>query len=192
MHCIVGLGNPGSQYEGTRHNLGYEVVDEIAQALKLRFKEDAGEYLLASGTVDDHPLSLIKPLTYMNESGSAVLDVRERYEIPIEHLLVVCDDFQLPLGRLRLRPRGSDGGHNGLYSIIYHLQSEQFPRLRCGIASASTPKDKSLMAMYVLEPFTRQELPEVKAMKQRAKEACLTFVQSGLTTAMNLFNSKLG
>jgi PTH1 family peptidyl-tRNA hydrolase len=192
MHCIVGLGNPGSQYEGTRHNLGFDVADEIANALHLRFKAGKGEYLLATGTVDDRPLILIKPLTYMNESGSAVLDVQEEYKIPIERLLIVCDDFQLPLGQLRLRPRGSDGGHNGLYSIIYHLQSDQFPRLRCGIASASTPKDKSLMATYVLEPFTREELPAVEAMKRRAKEACLTFVQRGLTPAMNLFNSKLG
>jgi len=141
MVCIIGLGNPEKRYEGTRHNLGFEVLDCLAERLRTPFKEGKGEYLLASGEVGDVSVGLVKPLTFMNESGVAVADVAERFEVPLDQLIVVCDDFQLPLGHLRVRQKGSDGGHNGLYSIIYHLQSDLFPRIRCGIASPSMPKE---------------------------------------------------
>lgn len=190
MHCIIGLGNPGSRYEGTRHNIGFEVVDRIAHELRLNFKAGKGEHLIAQGSFGDIQRALIKPLTYMNESGTAVSDVREMFDIRLEELLIVCDDFQLPLGQLRLRPNGSDGGHNGLYSVIYQLQSDQFPRLRCGIASATMPQDKSLMADFVLETFTKEELPAVKDMIERATEASLSVIRDGLTKAMNVYNTK--
>ncbi|MGH2568737.1 MAG: aminoacyl-tRNA hydrolase, partial [Bacteroidota bacterium] len=119
---FIGLGNPGSQYDGTRHNIGFDVVDSLAGALKIRFKPGTGEYLEARGFFGDTEVGLAKPLTYMNNSGSAVMEIQERYHLPLDRLLIICDDFWLPLGTLRLRTKGSDGGHNGLYSIIYHLQ----------------------------------------------------------------------
>ena len=190
MFFVIGLGNPEQRYAGTRHNIGFEVVDRLAQELRMQFKPGRGEFLIAQGSFREHPLALIKPLTFMNESGVAVTEVREQFDAGNEDLLVVCDDFQLPLGQLRLRLGGSDGGHNGLYSIIYHLQSEGFPRLRCGIASSSMPADKNQMADFVLARFTAEELPLVNEMIPQAKDACLCSLSDGIAKAMNVFNKK--
>lgn len=190
MAFIIGLGNPGSAYDGTRHNVGFEVVDRLAESLHTQFKPGKGEYLVAFATVEGEEVGLAKPLTYMNNSGSAVVEIQERYEVPLDRLLVVCDDFWLPLGTLRLRPKGSDGGHNGLYSIIYHLQSESFPRLRCGIASESIPQNKKQMAEFVLDRFTATERPVVDRMVKRASEACISFVRYGIQKTMTLYNTQ--
>lgn len=190
MVAIIGLGNPGSMYDGTRHNVGFDVAEKLAQELKIVFKPGKGEYLYAKSSFKSQEILIAKPLTYMNESGVAVADIQERFDFPLEQLLVVCDDFQIPLGQLRLRASGSDGGHNGLYSIIYQLQSEEFPRLRCGIGSTSTPKDKSLKADFVLDQFASDEVAAVCEMIERAKDACLSFVTNGLTQTMNTFNKK--
>ncbi|HCA81203.1 MAG TPA: aminoacyl-tRNA hydrolase [Bacteroidetes bacterium] len=191
MFCIMGLGNPEKRYEGTRHNLGFDVVECLAERLRIPFKDGKGEYLIALGDSAGTPVALIKPMTYMNESGVAAADVCEQLTVPLEQLLVVCDDFQLPLGHLRLRLRGSDGGHNGLYSVIYHLQSDGFPRLRCGIASPSMPKEKDRMAEFVLERFETAELLIVRQMVENAAEASLVAIRRGLTTAMNEFNKRV-
>ncbi len=190
MLCLIGLGNPGAEYEETRHNIGFEIVERIAAQLKAPFKPGKGDYTLAVGSFKNEEIGLVKPLTYMNNSGEAVLDIRNRYDIPLERFLILCDDFQLPLGRLRMRPDGSDGGHNGLYSIIYHLKSNSFPRLRCGIASDRMPADKTLMATYVLSPFASAERPLVDEMIARAAEASLAFAVDGLAKAMNSYNTK--
>jgi len=189
MVFIIGLGNPGSPYEGTRHNVGFEVVDRLSEFFHVPLKPGRGEYLVASVTVEGERVGLAKPLTYMNNSGSAVVEILEQHEVPLDRLLVVCDDFWLPLGTLRLRPKGSDGGHNGLYSIIYHLQSESFPRLRCGIASESIPQNKKQMAEFVLDRFTTTERPLVDRMVKRAAEACISFVRHGIQKTMTLYNS---
>jgi PTH1 family peptidyl-tRNA hydrolase len=190
MFFVIGLGNPERRYTGTRHNVGFEVVDRLAQDLGVQFKSGLGEFLIAQGSFRDHALALVKPLTFMNESGLAVTEIRDHFGARSEDLLVVCDDFQLPLGQLRLRLRGSDGGHNGLYSIIYHLQTEDFPRLRCGIASSRMPADKNQMADFVLARFGAEELPIVNEMIPQAKDACLCALTDGLTNAMNVYNKK--
>ena len=191
MVCLVGLGNPGAEYEGTRHNIGFDIVERIAGGIKAPFRPGKGDYTIAVGSFKNEEIGLVKPLTYMNNSGEAVLDIRNRYDIPLERFLILCDDFQLPLGRLRLRPDGSDGGHNGLYSIIYHLKSNSFPRLRCGIASEEMPADKTQMAAYVLSPFSPAERPLVDDMIALAAEASLAFAVNGLAKAMNHYNMKL-
>ncbi|HLA68308.1 MAG TPA: aminoacyl-tRNA hydrolase [Bacteroidota bacterium] len=191
MHCIVGLGNPGQEYQHTRHNIGFDILDGIAERLKIPFKPGKGEYEIGFGSFKNCEMVLLKPLTYMNNSGEAILDIGDRYDIPLERFLVLCDDFQLPLGRLRLRPEGSDGGHNGLYSIIYHLKSTSFPRLRCGIASEHLPVDRRLMTRYVLEPFDPEERPAVRSMILRASEASLSFVTEGIQKTMDSFNQSL-
>lgn len=188
MWC-VGLGNPGDEYEGSRHNLGFEIVDRIAWRIGAEFQSGKGDYRIATGSFKNREIGLVKPLTYMNNSGEAVLDIQERYSVPPDQLLILCDDFQLPLGRIRLRPGGSDGGHNGLYSVIYHLKSSSFPRLRCGIASPSMPTDKALMAAFVLAPFSREERIVVDDMVVRASDAVLTVAVDGLQKAMNLYNT---
>jgi PTH1 family peptidyl-tRNA hydrolase len=190
MVCLVGLGNPGAEYEGTRHNIGFDIVERIGRLIRAPFRPGKGEYSIAVGSFKNEDIGLVKPLTYMNNSGEAVLDIRNRYDIPLERFLILCDDFQLPLGRLRLRPDGSDGGHNGLYSIIYHLKSNSFPRLRCGIASEEIPSDKTQMAAYVLSPFSPAERPLVDDMIALAAEASLAFAVDGLAKSMTHYNKK--
>jgi PTH1 family peptidyl-tRNA hydrolase len=190
MFFVVGLGNPESMYSGTRHNIGFDVADDLARHLRCAFKEGRGEYLMADARVGDTSLAIVKPLTYMNQSGLAVMEVQEEFGAATGEFLVVCDDFQLPLGQLRLRLRGSDGGHNGLYSIIYHLQSDEFPRLRCGIASPAMPKEKNLLADFVLEQFSRSERPVVDTMITKARDTCLLAVTEGMARSMNEFNKK--
>jgi PTH1 family peptidyl-tRNA hydrolase len=188
MHLIIGLGNPGREYELTRHNLGFLVADELAASARSAFRPGKGEYWLAQCSLNESAFIVLKPVTYMNNSGIAVEEFLQQEEISLEHILVVCDDFQLPLGTLRLRPGGSDGGHNGLASIIYHLQTDQFPRLRCGIGSEAMPAEKPMIVNFVLDSFTKAELPVVKRMVNRAREATLAFVEDGIGGAMNRFN----
>jgi PTH1 family peptidyl-tRNA hydrolase len=190
MVVIVGLGNPGRTYAHTRHNVGFLVVDALTEKLKCGFRPGKGEFVAATSSFRDNDILLAKPATSMNESGIAIAEMVERYEIALEQLLIVVDDFQIPLGSLRMRPSGSDGGHNGMYSVIYHLQSDSFPRLRCGIGSEEMPHDKSLMADFVLSQFPTKEMPIVDEMVGRAAEACLSFLTDGIEKTMSLFNRK--
>ena len=135
-------------------------------------------------------VTVLKPVTYMNNSGIAVHEFLEQQQIALENILIVCDDFQLPIGTIRLRKDGSDNGHNGLSSIIYHLQTDQFARLRCGIASDSMPLEKSKMKDFVLDRFPESELRIVENMVERARDACISFIMDGIDQAMNKFNAK--
>jgi peptidyl-tRNA hydrolase, PTH1 family len=188
MHLIVGLGNPGRQYEYTRHNIGFLVVDRLAASFKATFRPAQGEYWFASCSLNGLDVVLMKPTTYMNNSGIAVQQFLETYALPLKQLMVVCDDFQIPLGSLRIRPNGSDGGHNGLASIIYHVQSEMIPRMRCGIGSEHVPDDKTLMADFVLSEFKKDEQEIAGTMIRQAEDACKVFITDGVVTAMNQFN----
>lgn len=190
MYFIVGLGNPGSEYEGTRHNIGFKVVDALTERLGVKLFPGRGEYLISFTTYQGKKVGLVKPTTYMNNSGIAVLDIIERFKTAPENILVICDDFQLPLGTIRLRQRGSDGGHNGLYSIIYQIQAQNFPRLRCGIAGTSLPRNKTDRAHYVLSEFEPAEISIVNEMILKARGAALTFVSEGIASAMNKYNPK--
>jgi len=189
VHAIIGLGNPGSEYEGTRHNLGFRVIDALCEKFGLRLVAGNGEYLIGKSSYRGEQTYLVKPLTYMNNSGIAVSDIVQRYRISRQNVLVICDDFQLHMGRLRIRPMGSDGGHNGLYSIIYQIGSQNFPRLRCGIAAERMPKKKSQMAQFVLSPFESDEEPVVEEMVGRARNAVLIYLVEGIESAMNQFNN---
>lgn len=184
---VIGLGNPGTEYEATRHNVGFTVVEELSRRWKKPFSPGTGEYLATRARVEEKQLVLVKPLTYMNNSGLAVAEALERYEASPEQIIVVADDFALPLGRLRLRPGGSDGGHNGLYSIIYHLQSDEFPRLRCGIGQQEPPR-ASDAADFVLSPFGPEEVDTVREMIGRAADAVMEFALAGIERAMNRCN----
>ena len=178
---IFGLGNPGPRYALTRHNAGFMVVDTLAARLGFRFRMFADREVAGRQFAGDH-LVLVKPLLYMNESGVVV---RKQLERKPDDMLVVCDDMALPFGRLRLRPAGSDGGHNGLGSIISHLGRGDFPRLRIGIDAPARSSDG---IDYVLGRFPKEQetlLPEVLA---RAADACIAVVTQGLERAMNRFN----
>lgn len=177
---IFGLGNPGTNYIRTRHNIGFMTVDNIARRLGIKFHHAPGRFLARTRYAGDE-LLLVKPLLYMNESGVVV---KEQLDARPDNFLVVVDDLALPFGQLRIRPRGSDGGHRGLASIIYHLQTTNFPRLRIGIGA---PREMDAVK-YVLSPFSGEELKHLPEILERATDACLTIVSEGLEMAMNRFN----
>lgn len=188
MIAIFGLGNPGKEYEMTRHNVGFMVVDALADKLGIALKPGKGDYLIGPGKYEGKELMLIKPLTYMNNSGIVVKDVVERYRVDVRDVFVICDDLNLPLGMIRIRQKGSDGGHNGLYSIIYHLGTIEFPRLRCGIGNPDKMKN---MVDFVLSKFDEDEIGIVNDMIGLAVEATLCFISEGVLKAMNKFNRKV-
>jgi PTH1 family peptidyl-tRNA hydrolase len=190
MIALFGLGNPGKEYEMTRHNIGFMVVDEIADGIKVEFKPGKGNYLIARGRFKSKEVLIVKPLTYMNHSGIAVKDAVDRYNLNLEDILVICDDFNLPLGMIRIKPKGSDGGHNGLYSVIYHLETDEFPRLRCGIGNTERMRELG-MVRFVLSRFDDDEISTVKDMVKLASDAALCFISDGIQTAMNKFNKKV-
>ena len=148
MKAIVGLGNPGRKYRKTRHNIGFVVAEAIAKRLGGEFTVGSDDFELAEGQARATAVFVVKPLTFMNNSGLAVRQLLKRYRIPLEHLLVIHDDINLPFGRIKLRGKGSDGGHNGLASIIRHLSTQEFPRLRVGVGADFGPGE---MVDYVLE-----------------------------------------
>lgn len=183
---IVGLGNPGSEYEDTRHNIGFAIVDAIAEKARITFKYDGrADAFVGEGRVRGGPVLLAKPLTYMNRSGDAVKRLAKRYQFVSRELFVIVDDINLVTGKLRLRQRGSAGGHNGVQDIIDCLGTDDFPRLRIGIGN-DFPRGRQ--ADYVLSPFSVDELPVIEEAVQRGRDAAITFVTDGIVTAMNRFN----
>jgi peptidyl-tRNA hydrolase, PTH1 family len=184
---VAGLGNHGRAYRNTRHNVGFTVLDELCKRWSCSLREGRGDYYRAEASHGETTVVLIAPTTFMNNSGIAVREVAEEYTLPPGRVLVVADDFALPLGMLRLRRSGSDGGHNGLASIIYHLNSAEFPRLRCGIGSVR-PFEGEDPAAFVLSPFAPEESQSVAAMVERAAEAVESFVHSGIDRTMTQYN----
>jgi peptidyl-tRNA hydrolase, PTH1 family len=183
LKAIFGLGNPGPRYKGTRHNVGFEVLDELARRAKVDFESAPADALVARIRTDD-PVLLAKPLTYMNLSGQAVGELVRYFRIDLADVLVIVDEAQLSLGRLRARASGSAGGHNGLKSVIAHIGSD-FPRLRLGVGRGEQERD---LANHVLAKFDRVEAPEVERMIARAADAAETFVTSGIAVVMNRYN----
>lgn len=185
---IVGLGNPGEEYSLTRHNIGFMLADELAKRCKLEFKKWRNLAFIAKGQYNNRSVIFAKPSTYMNLSGNAVISLLSYYKISPTNLLVISDDVNLPLGKLRLRKQGSDGGHNGLASIIELLGTIQFPRLRVGVRGAedTLPKD---LAPYVLGRFNRSEQEMVKETISCAADAVECFLSDGIDRAMSIFNS---
>ncbi|HLA24253.1 MAG TPA: aminoacyl-tRNA hydrolase [bacterium] len=187
MKLIVGLGNPGRRYRGTRHNVGWEVIARLAERAGIRVNEDEGFAEVGRGTIGSRRVLLARPFTYMNVSGEAVRDLRRRHRLRPEDILVLVDDIDLPLGRLRLRAAGSAGWHNGLKSVIEALGTTEFPRLRVGIGSPPLGIDP---ADFVLTRFTAEEERMVHESLERAAEAVELAVTEGLPAAMNRFNAR--
>jgi PTH1 family peptidyl-tRNA hydrolase len=185
MKLVVGLGNPGRRYEATRHNLGYAVLAELARRLPAGLPKEKFHAELADGGFAGEKVLLLSPLTYMNRSGTSVRAARDFFGLPDEDLLVVCDDLNLPLARLRVRAAGSSGGHKGLEDIIDKLQSEAFPRLRIGIGS---PPDGWDAADFVLAKFAGDEVPEIERAVSRAADAAMDWVREGVEFCMNRYN----
>jgi PTH1 family peptidyl-tRNA hydrolase len=176
LRIIFGIGNPGIRYENTRHNAGFLLLDYFAQKKALSFAETTGEYFEAPGKISDLDYALIKPVTYVNNSGLAARQVIDKYNLAPKDFLVVCDDTNLDNNVLRVRLSGSDGGHNGLSSIIYHLITDQFPRIRIGIGS--NPVDEDL-ADYVLTEFSKKELEEIQITFNKGVQLIEEFIIGG-------------
>jgi peptidyl-tRNA hydrolase, PTH1 family len=186
MKLVVGLGNPGSEYEHTRHNVGYRVVDKLASKFGWKWSERRSRAFLASGTIGLEKVVLAKPITFMNLSGQAVGELVRWYKIQPEDVLIVYDDLDLPVGKVRLRARGSAAGHNGLEDIIHHLHTNAFPRLRVGIGRSANSHIKG--KDYVLGVPTSDERILLEIGEDRAVEAIELVIRQGISSTMNVVN----
>jgi PTH1 family peptidyl-tRNA hydrolase len=186
MFLIVGLGNPGTEYAQTRHNLGFMLVDKLAAEASLSVKRRECQSLIGSGLIEAEPVKLVKPQTYMNLSGEAVGCLTSKYEVEAaKSLIVISDDLALPFGTIRLRQRGSAGGHNGLKSIIASLGTNEFMRLRIGIQPDHPLGDSK---KFVLSEFSREEKRALEEILERSAQAVRSVIGDGIAEAMSLHN----
>ena len=183
MIAFIGLGNPGNEFVDTKHNAGFWVIDELARRWECNFKPGTGDYVYAEYTGKD--TVLMKPTTGMNASGIAIKNFADLFDINIHDLFVFIDDVDLPLGRLRIRPKGGDGCHRGLESIIYHIGNTHFPRVRFGVASTD---HKRPAETYILKPFRKQDRPLAQEMIQETADAAESLLYEGLDKTMNQYN----
>jgi PTH1 family peptidyl-tRNA hydrolase len=182
---IVGLGNPGKDYDHTRHNIGFDVVDRFASLNQIQVTKRDFRAIAGDGRVGETRVFLLKPRTYMNLSGESVALFLRQKPLELTDILVVADDIALPVGKLRLRPGGSAGGHNGLKSIIAHLHSQEFPRLKFGVGA---PRDASAQVDFVLSRFSKAEQQAVDEAVDRSISVLETWIADGIEPAMNRFN----
>lgn len=187
MKLIVGLGNPGKKYLLTRHNTGFLVIDYLANFLGLHLTPGKGHWYGVATSVQEIEFYLMKPTVYMNNTGQAISEFLALHQVPLKNILIICDDFNLPLGTLRVRAKGSDGGHNGIRSVIEHLESLNFPRMRIGIGKTETLK-KDDYVDFVLSNFSKEELDILKTLMPVFKDCVLSFIVSDIATTMNKFN----
>lgn len=185
MKCIVGLGNPGKKYEDTRHNIGFMVIDELLRRLNETLSKNKFNCHFTIATIAGEKVLLVKPQTFMNLSGEGVKPLIDYFEIAPENTLVVYDDLDLPTGKIRLRLKGGAGGHNGIKSLIEHLGTKEFKRLRIGIGR---PVDRTPVVDYVLQPFSKAEKEEIDRAVQLAADACEMWFARDFNDVMNKFN----
>lgn len=193
MKLIVGLGNPGKAYARNRHNIGFRCINHLAKLYSISMKRHQCRALVGVGRIGDVEVLLAKPKTFVNSSGEAVVRLMHKHNIPINDLIVIYDDLDLPFGKLRLRPGGSAGGHKGIKSIISALGSQDFCRIKVGIGRPTredgTPvTDEDTIVGYVLSDFTPQEEKAIKRAVARVAESIYTLLTEGITAAMNKFN----
>lgn len=190
MYIIVGLGNPDRQYQNTRHNIGFDVVDTIASKNHIAISERKHKALIGKGIVGGEKAVLVKPQTYMNLSGESVREVIDFYKIDEKNeLVVISDDVSLDIGQIRIRKKGSAGGHNGLKNIILHLGHDEFQRVKMGVGEKPAGYD---LADYVLGHFTKEEREIMDESAGRAADAIEIMIRDGADVAMNLYNKKCG
>lgn len=186
MRIIFGIGNPGSKYNNTRHNIGFLILDRLAKKLNLEFQPSKYDFYYAGSASSTSPFFLVKPTTYVNLSGNAAIDIFENYNVDLQDFLVVTDDLNLELGKIRIRQSGGDGGHNGISSIIYKLGNDKFPRLRFGIGQEFEQTNKK---NFVLSKFSDDELKSLENNFVFAENLIIEFIKNGLQGMLN-YNSK--
>lgn len=187
MYVIVGLGNPGKKYNVTRHNIGFEVVDEFARQNNIKMTKVKFKAVIGEGRIGTEKVIVAKPQTYMNLSGESVMRILEFYNLPIENLIVVYDDIDIDTGKLRIRKKGSGGSHNGMRNIIYLLKEDTFPRVRIGVGR---PHPNQALADYVLGRFSKDEQELLIPVVKDAVSAIETMVKEDVDLAMNRYNIK--
>lgn len=185
MRVIVGIGNPGNRYKNNRHNVGFQFLDYYANKKSLKFKASKFDYYYAEGDLDNNPFLLVKPTTYVNNSGIAVLSSVNEYDINLSDLLVIVDDINIPTAAVRIRKSGGDGGHNGLSSIIYHLNSNDFPRLRIGVGNNF---DSGKLPNYVLSDFDEKDFDNLKKTFDLTIYLLDDFIKDGYRKMLNSFS----
>lgn len=185
MRAIIGIGNPGRKYIFNRHNVGFQFIDYFAEKTKLEFKPSKFDYYYSEGELGNIPFVLIKPSTYVNLSGVAVLSSVTRYKIDFKDILIVVDDINLEFSEFRLRKSGGDGGHNGLSSIIYHLNCDQFPRIRIGIGNNF---EKGDLPKYVLSDFDKDEQIKLKSTFEMSTQLVESFILDGYNAMLNTYS----
>jgi PTH1 family peptidyl-tRNA hydrolase len=190
---IAGLGNPGSRYELTRHNIGFLVIDKLARLFKVKSFKTENNYQASLVHHNKKAVVLLKPLTYMNLSGLALKEFTDKFDVYAENVLIIFDDVSLDFGTLRLRPSGSDGGQKGMHSIIYELQTEEIPRLRIGVRNADEIEkykaaERNYLADFVLSGFAPDEMKHLDTVINTAAETVISFIDKGIKETMNKFN----
>lgn len=188
QYLIVGLGNPGREYENTRHNIGFIALDMLAEQYNVKINRIKFKSLTGECVIDGKKVLFIKPQTFMNNSGEAVRDAMQFYKIEPQNVIIIFDDISLEPGNLRIRQKGSDGGHNGIKSIIYLTGSDKFPRIKVGVGAKPHPNYD--LAKWVLSSFKSDEIPRLKQACKYAGEAAELIVKGNIAAAMNQFNAK--
>jgi PTH1 family peptidyl-tRNA hydrolase len=184
-YIIAGLGNPGNKYDNTRHNVGFDAVDLLAHLNDISISKVKFKALIGEGNIEGKRVILVKPQTFMNLSGESIREVLEWYKIPVGNIIIMFDDIDLELGKIRIRPKGSSGTHNGMRNILYQIQSDEFPRVRIGIGR---PPEGWNLADYVLSKFIPGERSTINDSIKNTAEAVSTILKAGVDAAMNKFN----
>ena len=188
MYIIAGLGNPEAKYDHTRHNIGFHAIDVLCDKYNIKLNKLKFKATFGDGFIGGEKVILVKPQTYMNLSGEAIRDMALFYRVPHENIIIIFDDVSLECGRMRIRPSGSAGGHNGIKSIIYQLNSDKFPRIKLGIGAP--PHADYDLADYVLGRFTPDEIKILEPVLIDTADAVESIIRNGIQTAMNKFNGK--
>lgn len=185
MYLIVGLGNPEEEYSRTRHNMGFNTINKIATQYNIDVHKKKFKGLYGIGNIEGEKVILLKPQTYMNLSGESIKEVINFYQISTKELIIIYDDMDIEIGKIKLRKKGGAGSHNGMKSVIENLKTEEFPRVRIGIGK---PKDKSKMIEYVIGPIPKEEITGLEKGINLAKDAVIEFIKNDLDSAMNKYN----
>lgn len=188
MYLIAGLGNPGREYVGTRHNVGFEVADAICSKFDINLNKEKFRAVFGDGRIAGEKVIIAKPQTYMNLSGEAIREIADWYKIEPDNIIIIYDDISLPVGKIRIREKGSAGGHNGIKNIIYQLQTDVFPRIKIGVGAPEHPDFD--MKDYVLGHFSKEETEILTESAIRAVFAAQEIIKADAKSAMNKFNGK--